>query len=387
MFKLSPEQRAIEAAVEKLMAPFDEAYWRACEAEARFPEDFRRAVAAGGWLGIALPQVFGGAGLGVVEAVVLMQAIANSPGAMAAASAVHMNIFGPQAIVKHGSNAQKQRWLPRIVAGDLITCFGVTEPGAGLDTTRIATRAQRDGAGYLISGQKVWTSTAQEAERVLLLARTTPIDELADPADGLTLFFAALDPAHVEIREIAKMGRQAVDSNVVIYDKLPVLQDDRIGAEGQGFRILLDSLNPERCLVAAEAIGIGRQALARATAYACEREVFGRPIGRNQAIQHPLAQCHMALEAAWLTTLQAAALYDAGEACGIEANSAKYLGAEAGYSACEQAVLTLGGMGYAKEFGVERLLREVWITRLAPISQQLILCHVAEKALGLPKSY
>lgn len=387
LFELTDDQLALCAAIERVIAPFDEDYWAACDAEKRFPHEFRRAIADGGWLGVAMPEEIGGAGLGVLEACLMMATIADGPGAMAAASSIHMNIFGPQAIVKHGSAAQKARWLPRILSGDLITCFGVTEPDAGLDTTKIQTRARRNGAGYRIDGRKVWTSTAQQAERVVLLARTTPIEECARPTDGLSLFFAPLDPAHVEIKEIDKMGRAAVDTNMVFYDGLPVAEEDRIGPEGAGFRILLDSLNPERCLVAAEAIGIGRQALRRAADYANERSVFGRPIGQNQAIQHPLAESHMELEAAWLATLRAAALYDAGRPCGVEANSAKYLGAEAGYRACERAILTHGGMGYAREYGVERLFREVWVCRLAPVSQQLILCHVAEKALGLPKSY
>ena len=387
MFDLTDDQMAIRDAVRRTMSPFDEAYWRACDAEHRFPHDYRQAMAEGGWLGIAMPEAWGGAGLGVVEAAVMMEAVANSPGAMAAASAIHINIFGPEAIHRHGTDAQRARWLPRIISGDLITCFGVTEPDAGLETTRIKTRATRTNEGWSISGAKIWTTTAQQAERVMLLVRTTAIEEVAKPTEGLTLFFAPLDPAHVTITEIPKMGRQAVNSNVVHYDALPVTDEDMIGEEGQGFRLILDSLNPERVLIAAEAIGVGRQALSRAVQYAKEREVFGRPIGANQSIQHPLAESHMELEAAWLTTLRAGALYDAGQPCGVEANSAKWLGAEAGYRACERSVMTHGGMGYAAEYGVERLLREVWINRLAPVSQQLVLCHVAERALGLPKSY
>ena len=384
--ELTTEQQAIRDAIRRLMEPFDDAYWLERDASATFPHEFRQAVAAGGWLGIAMPEQYGGSGLGVTEAVVMMEAIANSPGAMAAASSVHMNIFGPLAIVKHGTEAQKAEWLPPIVKGELITCFGVTEPDAGLDTTRITTAARRDGVDYVISGRKIWTSVAQQAHRVVLLARTADYDAKR-PTEGLSLFFAELDPAHVEIREIPKMGRHAVDSNMVFYDGLRVPARDRIGAEGRGFRILLDSLNPERCLIGAEAVGIGRQALGRAVAYAGEREVFGRPIGRNQAIQHPLAESWIELEAAWLTVQRAAALYDAGRPCGPEANAAKYLGAEAGIRACERAVSTHGGMGYAREYHVERFLREAWINRLAPVSQQLILCHIAEKVLGLPKSY
>jgi acyl-CoA dehydrogenase len=386
-FELDDEQRAIRDAIEKLMQPFDDAYWLACDRTGAFPHDFRKAMADAGWLGIAMPEAYGGSGLGVTEAATMMEAVANSPGGMAAASAVHMNIFGPQAFLKHGSERQREAWLPPIIAGELVTCFGVTEPDAGLDTTKIKTVATRDGGHYSIHGQKIWTSTAKEAHRIVLLARTTPLGESTKPTLGMTLFFAELDPAHVEIREIAKMGRHAVDSNQVFFDGLRVPAEDRIGEEGEGFRYLLDSLNPERILIAGEAIGVGRQALDRAVAYAGEREVFGRPIGRNQAIQHPLAKSCMDLEAAWLATLRAAALHDAGEPSGVAANMAKYLGAEAGYHACENAILTHGGMGYAKDYHVERLFREVWINRLAPVSQQLILCHIAERALGLPKSY
>lgn len=387
MFDLTDDQLAIREAIRRLMAPFGEDYWRACDREHRFPHEFRRAMAEAGWLGIAMPEAHGGAGLGVLDAVVMMEAVANSPGGMAAASSVHMNVFGPETIVKHGTDDQRARWLPPIIAGDLIACFGVTEPDAGLDTTRITTRAERHGDAWTIRGRKIWTSTAQVAHRVLLLARTTPVEDCARPTDGMTLFFAELDRSRVEIREIPKMGRHAVDSNAVFYDGLVVPDADRIGPAGQGFRLLLDSLNPERCLIAAEAVGIGRQALGRAARYATERVVFGRPIGMNQAIQHPLAESHVELEAAWLTTLRAAALFDAGRPCGVEANSAKWLAAEAGYRACERAVMTHGGMGYAAEYGIERLMREVWINRLAPVSQQLALCHVAERALGLPKSY
>ena len=386
-FELDDDLETIRTAIRKLMAPFDDAYWLEADQSRTFPEAFRQATAAGGWLGIAMPKRYGGAGLGMQEAAVMMEAVAHSPGGMAAASAIHMNIFGPMSIVRHGTADQQAAWLPSLIDGSLIACFGVTEPDAGLDTTRIKTRAIRNGDHYRIDGQKVWTSTAKVADRVLVLTRTTPVDEVEKPADGLSLFFAELDPAHVEVREIAKMGRHAVDSNQVFFNGLLVPASDRIGEEGEGFRYLLDSLNPERILIAAEAIGVGREALDRAVAYATTREVFARPIGQNQAIQHPLAKCHMNLEAAWLMTMKAAASYDSGRPAGIAANMAKYLGAEAGYHACERAVLTHGGMGYASDFHVERLLRDVWINRLAPVSQELILCHIAERALDLPKSY
>jgi acyl-CoA dehydrogenase len=386
-FALNAEQQAICDEVQKACAPFNDEYWLERDKTGEFPHDFHRAMAAGGWLGITMPEEYGGAGLGATEAALMMHTVANSSGAMSAASAIHINIFGPHPIVVFGSEEQKQRWLPDLVQGTVKSCFGVTEPDAGLDTTSIKTRAVRKGDGYQVDGKKVWTSTAQEAGQIMLLTRTTPKEECARPTEGMTLFYTKLDRDYCDVRTIPKMGRAAVDSCEVFIDALQVPEEDRIGEEGKGFNYLLHSLNPERILIAAEAIGIGRNALSRATNYARERVVFGRPIGQNQSIQHPLAQSWMELEAAWLVTMRAASLYDAGQSCGIEANSAKYLGGEAGFQACTQAVMTHGGMGYAKEFHVERLMREVMITRLAPISPQLILCYIAEKALGLPKSY
>jgi acyl-CoA dehydrogenase len=386
-FALNAEQQAICDEVQKACAPFNDEYWLERDKTGEFPHDFHRAMAAGGWLGITMPEEYGGAGLGATEAALMMHTVANSSGAMSAASAIHINIFGPHPIVVFGSEEQKQRWLPDLVQGTVKSCFGVTEPDAGLNTTSIKTRAVRKGDGYQVDGKKVWTSTAQEAGQIMLLTRTTPKEECARPTEGMTLFYTKLDRDYCDVRTIPKMGRAAVDSCEVFIDALQVPEEDRIGEEGKGFNYLLHSLNPERILIAAEAIGIGRNALSRATNYARERVVFGRPIGQNQSIQHPLAQSWMELEAAWLVTMRAASLYDAGQSCGIEANSAKYLGGEAGFQACTQAVMTHGGMGYAKEFHVERLMREVMITRLAPISPQLILCYIAEKALGLPKSY
>jgi acyl-CoA dehydrogenase len=373
--------------VGRICARFDDAYWLDRDESGIFPDDFHQAMAEGGWLGIAMPEAYGGAGLGVTEAAVMMHTVAGTPGAMSAASSIHINIFGPHPIAVHGTAAQKSRWLPPLIAGRDIACFGVTEPDAGLDTTRIKTRAERDGDRYVINGNKLWTSTAQRAGKILLLARTTPLDRCARPADGLSLFYTDLDRHYCDVREIPKMGRKAVDSNAVFIDGLPVPVDDRIGDEGMGFRYLLDSLNPERILIAAEAIGIGRHAVDRAARYARERIVFDRPIGQNQSIQHPLAESWAELEAAWLLTLQAAARYDAGLSCGPQANAAKYLAGEAGFKACTQAVMTHGGMGYAREFHVERLLREVLICRIAPVSPQLILSYLAERVLDLPKSY
>lgn len=386
-FSLTEEQMAIRDNVAKLCAGFDDDYWLARDASGEFPADFHKAMADAGWLGVAMPEEFGGADLGVTEAAIVMHAVANSSGAMSAASAIHINIFGPHPIVVFGSGEQKARWLPDLIRGKTISCFGVTEPDAGLNTTRIKTRAERSGNGYVVHGKKIWTTTAQEAGKIMLLARTTPIEDCDKPIDGLSLFYTDLDRNYCDVREIPKMGRKAVDSNEVFIDGLPIPMEDRIGEEGMGFRYLLHSLNPERVLVGVEGIGIGQNALQRAVRYAKERVVFDRPIGANQAIQHPLAECWCELEAAWLMAMQAAALYDRGEPCGAQANAAKYLGGEAGFKACQQAVMTHGGMGYAKEFHVERLMREVMICRIAPVSPQLILNYISERVLGLPRSY
>jgi acyl-CoA dehydrogenase len=386
-FSLDSAQEEIREAIVKLCGGFGDDYWLDRDRDGSFPHEFHRAVAEAGWLGIAMPEAYGGAGLGITEAAVMMQAVAESGAAFSGASALHMNIFGLNPVVVFGSEPQKQRFLPPLIKGEEKACFAVTEPDAGLDTTRLKTRAVRDGDHYLVSGQKIWISTAQVAQRVLLLARTTPLEEVSKPTRGLSLFYTALERRYVEARVIDKMGRKAVDSNQLFFDALPVPVEDRIGEEGLGFEYILHGMNPERILIAAEAVGTGRAALARAARFAKERIVFGRPIGRNQAIQHPLAKCWAELEAANLMMLKAAALYDAGKACGVEANAAKYLAAEAGFRACETAVMTHGGMGYAKEFHVERYLREILIARIAPVSRELILSHIAEKALGLPKSY
>ena len=384
---LTPEQREIREAIFKICARFGDEYWLKKDKEGGFPFEFHEALAADGWLGIAMPEEFGGSGLGITEAALMMQAIAESGAGMQGASAVHMNIFGLNPVVVFGTEEQKRRFLPPLIAGKEKSCFAVTEPNVGLDTTRLKTKAVREGNRYRLDGRKIWISTAQVADKVLLLARTTPLEDVKRPTEGLSLFYTTLDRTYVDVREIDKMGRKAVDSNELFIDGLPVPLEDRIGEEGKGFQYILHGMNPERILIAAEAVGIGRVALERASQYAKDRVVFGRPIGQNQAIQHPLAKAWMNLEAANLMVFKAAALYDQDEPCGIEANAAKYLAGEAGFEACEAAVLTHGGMGYAKEFHVERFLREVLITRIAPVSRELILSHVAEKALGLPKSY
>ena len=381
-FEFSDDQRAIRDAVARVCARFGDDYWLQKDRDGGFPHEFHAAIAADGWLGIAMPERYGGSGLGITEAALMMETIAASGAGFSGASAVHMNIFGLHPVVVHATDEQKTRWLPPLIAGRDKACFGVTEPGAGLNTTRLTTKAARDGDHYIVSGQKVWISTAQVANKILLLARTTPLEQTKNPIDGLTLFYADIDRGKVEVREIDKMGRKAVDSNQVFIDGLRVPAADRIGEEGKGFRYILDGLNPERILVAAEAA-----ALDRAARYARERIVFDRPIGQNQAVQHPLAQRWIELEAARLLTYRAASLHDAGKSCGAEANAAKYFAGEAGFRACETAVLTHGGMGYAKEYHVERYFREAMIARIAPVSSQLILCYIAERVLGLPRSY
>jgi acyl-CoA dehydrogenase len=386
-FSFSAEQQTIRDAVAKICARFGDDYWLARDREGRFPDDFHRAFAEAGWLGVAMPQDHGGAGLGITEAALMMQTIAESGAGMSGASALHMNIFGLNPVVVFGSDEQKRRMLPPLIAGKDKACFAVTEPNVGLDTLKLKTKATRDGDRYILSGQKIWISTAQVASKMLILARTTPLDQVSRRTEGLSLFYTDLDRRHVDVREIPKMGRSAVDSNELFIDQLPVPVTDRIGEEGRGFEYILHGMNPERILIAAEGIGLGRAALRKAAAYAKDRIVFDRPIGENQAIQHPLAARWMELEAANLMVWKAASLYDKGEPCGVEANAAKYLAGEAVFKACETALMSHGGMGYAKEFHVERYLRESLIVRIAPITPHLILSFIAEKALGLPKSY
>lgn len=386
-FSLTPQQLEVRELAERLCSKFEETYWLEKDEKGEFPEEFYRAVADAGLLGIAMPEEFGGSGLGISEAAVLMQTIAESGACMSGASSVHMNIFGLNPVVVFGTPEQKARMLPPVIRGEHKACFAVTEPDAGLNTAKIRTKAERKDGYYLISGQKIWISTAKVANKMLLLARTAPYEQVTRKTDGMSLFYTDLDRAHVEVRTIHKMGRHAVDSNMLFIDGLKVPLEDRIGPEGDGFRMILHGLNPERILIAAEAVGIGRAAIRRASAYARERVVFDRPIGQNQGIQHPLAKAWMQVEAANLMVLKAAAMYDAGKECGLEANSAKYLAAEAASEACQTAILTHGGMGYSAEYHVERYLRESFIPRIAPISPQMILNFVAEKALGLPKSY
>ena len=373
--------------VGRVCADFDDAYWAECDREHRFPWDFYRAMAAGGWIGIAIPEEYGGGGRGIVEAATVLRTVAASGAAMNGASALHMSIFGMQPVIRHGSAEIRSRFLPAVADGSLHIAFGITEPDAGTDTTRITTRAARDGDRYIVNGRKVWTSKAMEADRILLLTRTTPLEECRRPTDGMTLFLVDKHSPGVGVTPIPKMGRNAVASCETTYDDVVVPAADRVGDEGAGFRYLLDGLNAERVLIAAEAIGIGEASLRVAVAYAKERVVFGRPIGQNQGIAFPLAEAHARLRAASLMVDEAARLVDAGAPCGEEANLAKYLAAEAGFFAADRAVQTLGGFGYASEYHVERYFREARLMRIAPISQELILSYVSEHVLGLPRSY
>ena len=386
-FSETQDQTAIRTAVQDICKSFDDEYWLNKDREGGFPMDFYRAMASAGWLGIAMPQEYGGAGLGILEACIMMEAVSASGAGMSGASAIHMNVFGLHPVVVYGTAEQKRRWLPPIIKGEVQACFGVTEPNTGLNTLKLKTFASRQGDHYVVKGQKIWISTAQIAHKILLLARTTKIEDVKNTKHGLSLFYTDLNRDKVRVREIEKMGRKAVDSNELFIDGLEIPKEDLIGEEGRGFEYILHGLNPERVLLAAEAVGLGTVALQRATRYANERVVFDRLIGMNQGVQHPLAQRWVELQAARLMYQRAAWLYDQGRPSGSESKAAKYLCAEAGFSACETAVLTHGGFGYAKEYHVERYLREAMLPRIAPISPQLILCNIAEKALGLPKSY
>ena len=386
-FAFTQDQQTIREAVLQHCSQYSDDYWLDHDRSGEFPAEFHQSMAADGWLGIAMPESVGGSGLGITEAAIMMQAVAESGGGMSAASAIHLPVFGLEPVVLFGSEEQQQRMIPSIISGAEKMCFAVTEPNTGLDTTSLKTRADKVDGGYLLNGEKVWITQAHLADKMLIIARTTPLAEVKKKTEGLSLFYTTLDRSKIETRLIPKMGRHAVGSNMMFINDLFVPEQDRIGAEGQGFRILLKGLNPERVLLGAEATGLGRVAIKRASKYAQERIVFGRPIGQNQGIQHPLAKAWMQVEAAALMVFKAATLFDKGLECGVEANSAKYLAAEAGFEACQTAVMSMGGMGYAQEYHVERYLREVLIPRIAPVSPHQIMNFIAERVLELPKSY
>ena len=386
-FELTAAQQEIVRQVRVLCEKFDDEYWREHDAKAEFPHDFYAAVAKAGYLGVAIPEAYGGSGLGITEAALVMKEVAGSGGAMAAASAIHLSIFGVSPIVFHGTEEQKHRFLPPVVRGEVHAAFAVTEPDAGNDITHIKTAARREGDYYIINGRKVFTTKAREAKKMLILTRTTPFENVKKKTDGMSLFFADLDPSAVEVRELHKLGRAAVDTNMLFIDNLKVPATDLIGGEGRGFHSLLDGLNPERILIAAEAIGIGNIAVKKAVRYAKERIVFSRPIGQNQAIAHPLADAYSKLEAAELMMMKAAWLFDNRRPCGAEANIAKLRAADAAWEACDRAVQTLGGYGYMRDYDVERYFRECRLLKIAPVSQEMVLNSISEHVLGLPRSY
>ena len=386
-FALTPDQQNIRDAVLKHCAQFPDDYWLEKDRSGEFPHDFYASMAEAGWLGVAMPESVGGSGLGITEASIMMQAVSEAGGGMTGASAIHGPVFSMEPVVQFGTQEQQQRMIPPIISGEHKLCFGVTEPNTGLDTTKLKTRAERRDGGYLVNGEKIWITNAHVADKIMLLARTPPLEDVQRKTEGLSLFYTTLDRSKIEHRLIPKMGRHAVGSNMLFINDLWIPEQDRIGKEGEGFKIILKGLNPERCLLAAEAIGLGRVAIQKAARYAKERIVFDRPIGQNQGIQHPLAKCWAQLEAANLMVMKAATLFDKGEECGVEANAGKYLAGEFGFEACHTAMLSMGGMGYAQEYHVERYLREVLIPRTAPVSPHMILNFLAEKVLDLPKSY
>jgi alkylation response protein AidB-like acyl-CoA dehydrogenase len=385
-FALSELQDSIQRETLAIANQFGLDYWREHDRDESYPWEFVRSYAKAGWLGVVIPESYGGAGLGLTEAGLLLHAVGRSGAGTSGASAIHFYIFPLTPVIRHGSEYLKQTYLPLAAKGELLCAFGVTEPTAGTDTSRITTHAERRGDHWLVNGQKVWTTNAQHAQHILVLARTSPRSD-DKPLDGLTLFFTRLDRAACTVRKIDKLGRSAVDSNEVFIDNLEVPDADVVGEVGRGFYHLLDGLNPERVVTALEAIGIGQWAVDYASGYARDRRVFDRPIGQNQAVAHPLAHVWAELEAAQLLAFKAAWLYDHGQPCGAEANAAKLLGADAGFRACDAALQTLGGFGYARDFHIERLWREVRLFRIAPITQEMVLNYLAERVLGLPKSY
>lgn len=390
MFQISApseDQLAIRDAVAKTCKQFDDEYWLNVDTTGNWPEEFTKAMADGGWLGVAMPEEVGGAGLGLTEAAIVMHTVTRSGAGFSGASAIHLNIFGPKPLELFGTPEQRMEHLPKIISGEQKMCFAVTEPNSGLDTSSLESKAERTSKGYTLSGRKIWTTGAQRADKILIIARTTPKDQCSKPYLGLSLFYTDFNRAKIEANPIPKMGRKAVECNMLFFDGLEIPKEDLIGEEGAGFKYLLQGLNPERILFAVEAVGLGQAALEKAAKYARERVVFGRPIGQNQGVAHPLAKCWAELEAANLLSFKGAALFDAGQECGAEANAAKYLGAEAGFRACEAAVLAHGGMGYAREYHVERYMREAMLARIAPVSREMILNYISERVLELPKSY
>lgn len=397
MTGFSDEQLMVKESISQICSNFPNTYWQDHDQNEQDPKEFHAALAKDGWLGIALPEELGGAGLGISEATMMMQTITQSGAGMAGAQAIHANVYATQPLARFGTEEQLKETIPNIINGRARTCFGVTEPNTGLETLKLKTLATKKGDGYSVSGQKIWITCAQVASKMILLARTQTLEEVQKPTQGLSMFCIDLDRSHpgLEMKKIRKMGGRAVDANEVFFDNYEIPSGALIGQENEGFRIILHGMNAERCLLSGEALGLGYVALERAAQYANERVVFGRPIGQNQGIAHPLADAYMRLESAKLSVYHAARLYDASKkdpsisvhTVGVACNTAKYLAAEAAFTACERALLSHGGMGYAAEYDIERWAREVWVPRIAPVSREMILNYVGEKVLQLPRSY
>ena len=387
-FALSDEQQLIRSQVRELCDEFGDESWREKDLKHEYPSEFFEAFADGGWCGVTIPESYGGQGYGVQEASIIQQEIARSGAGMAGTSITAHHTFSTEPLVAFADEEHKDRYLPEIAEGSVQVCTGVTEPNAGTDTSRIETVAEREGDEYVVNGQKIWTSKAQEADVIMLLTRTEQRVE-SDRFGGLTLFFTEFshDMDGIEVAEIPKAGRGASDSNEVWFNDFHIPAADRIGEEGSGFRYLLRFANTERIAIAANAVGVGQAAIEKAAAYADERVVFGNQIGSYQAIQHPLADSWAKLEQDELMLRKAAWLYDTDRDCGAEANAVKLRASEDSLEACERAVRVHGGMGYASEYDVERYWRETMINVIAPISNEMVKNYIGEHVLNLPKSY
>ncbi|HXH96770.1 MAG TPA: acyl-CoA dehydrogenase family protein [Gaiellaceae bacterium] len=384
-FALTDDQEAIRAAVRELCDGFGDEYWRRVDGSGEYPEEFVAALTEGGWLSILIPEEYGGAGLGMTEAAVVLEEINRSGGN---AGACHAQMYTMGTLLRHGSDEQKRRYLPELAEGRLrLQTFAVTEPTTGSDTTRLSTRAERRDGGYVVNGQKTFISRVRQSDLALLLARTTPLEELEDRTRGLSVFLVDLREAGdaVDVRPLDVMVNH--HTSELFFDGLELPADSLIGEEGMGFRYILDGMNAERILIASEAIGDGRWFVARGSRYASEREVFGRMIGSNQGVQFPLAQAHVEVEAASLLRFQAATLFDRGEPCGPQANMAKLLASQASWHAANACMTAHGGYGFAREYDVERKFREAKLLEIAPVSNNMILAYVGQRVLGMPRSY
>ena len=387
-FALTEAQEQIRREARALAARFDDAYWRECDKEHRFPWEFYQAFADAGWLGIAIPVEYGGAGLGITEASILLEEVAASGAAMNGATALHLTIFGLNPVVKHGSADLKERTMPAAAAGKLHVAFGITEPNAGSDTTKLQTTALRKGDRYVVNGQKMFISRVLQSDLMLLLARTTPVDKVKQRTQGLSVFLVDIRPLKghgLEVRPLRMMMNHS--TNALFFDNMEIPADSLVGEEGKGFAYILDGMNAERILVASDSLGDARWFIEKAVTYSNQRVIFGKPIGANQGVQFAIARSHISTDAAQLMRDKAAALFDAGQPCGGEANMAKYLGAEAAWEAGNACIDCHGGYGYAEEYDVERKFRECRLYKTAPVNNNLILAYVGEHVLEMPRSY